>query len=150
MKSTVVLLIVLGLVSCRVEPQPIHYGQDGCNYCQMNIVDARYGAQIVTNKGKVYKFDAVECLLNFKDQEKFLDTDLAHIVVNTIDNKGKLVSAKSSFYLRSPRLPSPMGKYITPLQTLVVAEEHQAKFGGEIYDWERLNTEFYDLPSIGE
>ena len=30
----------------------------------MTIVDPRYGAELVTTKGKVYKYDAVECLIN--------------------------------------------------------------------------------------
>lgn len=150
MNRSIIFLTLLAYCGCNVNPEPIHYGEDGCQYCQMNIVDARYGAQIVTKKGKIYKFDAVECLINFKEKEGFNDEDLAHVVVNTIDNQGQLVSAKSSMFLRSPQLPSPMGMYITPMQTREVANEHQTKFGGEIYTWEQLNNKFHELPSIVE
>src|SRR5690606_41500698 len=63
--SFVVLLLVL--TSCNVGPQAIDYGKDGCHFCKMTIVDKLHAAEIVTNKGKIYKFDASECMINFME-----------------------------------------------------------------------------------
>ena len=63
-----ILAWLLGLIfisACTVEPQPIQYGRDNCAFCKMTIVDGRYGSELVSSKGKVFKFDAVECLINF-------------------------------------------------------------------------------------
>ena len=52
------------MVSCGISPKPIDYGSDGCHYCSMTIVDHQHAAEIVTTKGKAFKFDAVECMMN--------------------------------------------------------------------------------------
>jgi copper chaperone NosL len=61
------ILLVLLLLACNPESQPINYGADMCEFCRMSIVDQRFGSEIVTQKGKVYKFDAVECMINYLD-----------------------------------------------------------------------------------
>ena len=56
------LFLSLSLISCSVEPKPVPYGEANCTHCNMTISDNRYGAELVTDKGKVFYFDAVECL----------------------------------------------------------------------------------------
>ena len=51
-------------VGCSVGPKPIDYGHVGCHFCSMTIVDKQHAAQLVTTKGKVFNFDAVECMMN--------------------------------------------------------------------------------------
>ena len=58
------ILLSFFMVSCKIEPQPIEYGKDQCNFCVMNIVDQNHSAQYVTKKGKQFKFDAIECMVN--------------------------------------------------------------------------------------
>src|SRR5215203_1996100 len=41
-------------VSCNASPEAIRIGKDNCTFCKMTISDARYGAEIVTAKGKIY------------------------------------------------------------------------------------------------
>ena len=51
-----VMLGFLGLMSftsCSAGPEPIRYGQDNCHHCKMTLTDKRFGAEIVTQKGKV-------------------------------------------------------------------------------------------------
>ena len=50
-------LLTLSLSSCSTAPQPIRIGQDNCDFCKMTISDNRFGAEIITKKGKVYIFD---------------------------------------------------------------------------------------------
>ena len=63
MKKPVLFIAIITLVSCTVEEKPIIYGTDDCALCKMLIMDQRYGTEIVTTKGRVYKFDAIECLV---------------------------------------------------------------------------------------
>jgi copper chaperone NosL len=60
-----IVSLMLFTASCTVKPEPIQYGEDNCVLCQMTIMDHRYGTEVVTDKGKVYKFDSVECLVEF-------------------------------------------------------------------------------------
>ncbi len=64
--ALVVLIFLVSqlLSSCQPRPEPIHYGQDACDFCRMTIVDKQHAAQMVTEKGRVYKYDAIECMLN--------------------------------------------------------------------------------------
>lgn len=134
-------IMMLVLASCAVEPQPIEYGKDACHFCKMNIVDKQHAAEYVTKKGKVYKFDAIECLLDeLKDQNR---NDIKFLLVNTYDAPAKLVDASSATYLISENLPSPMGAYLTAFETSKVATAVQKDKGGSLYDWETLNVEYY-------
>jgi copper chaperone NosL len=45
-------------------PRPVRVGVDLCPYCNMLVLDARYAAQMVTTTGKVYSYDAIECLVD--------------------------------------------------------------------------------------
>ncbi len=66
-KFSLIFFITLTLLisSCGSKPEPINYGHDECEFCRMQISDNRYGAELVTDKGKVYKFDSIECLIEF-------------------------------------------------------------------------------------
>ena len=68
LKHYSIAFMLLALVSCNVSPKAIDYGNDGCHYCQMTIVDKLHAAEIVTKKGKAYKFDATECMINVLDE----------------------------------------------------------------------------------
>jgi copper chaperone NosL len=46
------------------EARPVRVGVDVCPFCNMTVIDARYAAQMVTRTGKVYSYDAIECLVD--------------------------------------------------------------------------------------
>ena len=56
------------ITGCEVSPQPIDYGNEVCDFCKMTIVDTQHATEIVTKKGKTYKFDASECMVNFMNR----------------------------------------------------------------------------------
>ncbi|RMD99433.1 MAG: nitrous oxide reductase, partial [Calditrichaeota bacterium] len=76
-KPWVFLVAFSWLVSCSPSPQPISFGQDSCDYCKMTIVDPKFSSELVTRKGKVYKFDSIECLAGFV-MEKMPDRNKIH------------------------------------------------------------------------
>ncbi len=132
---------MLFLASCSVEPKPIEYGKDACHFCKMNIVDKQHGAEFVTKKGKAFKFDAVECMLDeLKEQNR---DDIKFLLANTYDAPTKLIDAKKATYLISENLPSPMGAHLTAFEKHDVAMAVQKDKGGSLYDWDALNVEYY-------
>ncbi|MCW5517176.1 nitrous oxide reductase accessory protein NosL [Muriicola sp. Z0-33] len=134
-------LILIGLlVSCKVSPQPITYGSDGCHFCSMTIVDRQHAAELVTEKGKVFKFDAVECMLNhLKDVD---NTTIAMFLVNDYDAPGELVDAAEANYLICDEIPSPMGEYLTAFGTKEGVEKAFKENGGETFTWPELKLRF--------
>lgn len=137
MKSSVYILVfALSLISCEIGPEPIHYGEDGCEYCKMTIVDRQHAAELVTSKGKVYKFDAIECMVNFRKDHK--DIQYALYLVTDFSNPGELVDATISTFLISENISSPMGANLSAFYDESAAREIQSTHGGEIYDWHEI------------
>ncbi len=146
MKKTGIVSLFFGLVlivsSCKPEGKPIDYGHDKCDYCMMTIVDQRFGCEVVTKKGKVYKFDAVECMVNYVSEKVEDENGLALLFTNTHDHPGKFIDAHSAKYLVSKNMPSPMGMYINPFGDAAEAQKMQQQNGGEIFSWDELRAKF--------
>ena len=126
--------------SCTPQPKPIAYGSDACNFCSMTIVDMQHAAEMVTKKGKVYKFDAPECMLN---SLKEVDTaTVALLLVTDYYAPGKLIDATHATYLVSPEIPSPMGEFLTAFTSKEVAAEAKEAYSGELISWTGLRGQF--------
>lgn len=133
-------IALLSMVSCKVSPKPINYGSDGCHFCSMTIVDKQHAAEIVTKKGKAFKFDAVECMMNhLKDVDV---TTIELFLVNDFQAPGTLIDAKDATYLISKSIPSPMGEYLSAFYSKEQAELIEAENEGELYTWDGLKSRF--------
>ena len=129
-------LLSILFIGCSIEAKPINYGADACDFCKMTIVSQIHGAEIVTDKGKVYKFDAVECMIDFKNEMSKEQPQL--FLTNHYHTPKELIAAESAIFLISPNLPSPMGEFITAFANKEAAEKTQQELDGEIYTWEEL------------
>ncbi|MCH2489360.1 MAG: nitrous oxide reductase accessory protein NosL [Flavobacteriales bacterium] len=139
LKLGLLILLTLLLQSCSTDPKTIEYGNDGCHYCKMTIVDKIHGAEIVTQKGKIYTFDATECLLNYLQDNSRLEQ--LNCYTNYYESPTELIPSTEATYLISKGLPSPMGANLTAFKNKAEAEQLQLKKGGEIYNWEQLQLE---------
>jgi len=135
-----VLIVLFAAVGCTAGPRPIEYGQVSCHSCSMTVVDRQHAAQLVTDKGKTYVFDAIECMVN--DLNKNPNKDFAYISVNDYNRPAELIDAREATFLISPEIPSPMGAYLTAFSTRVEATKVMKDKGGEIFDWEALREYF--------
>jgi len=100
------------LGACTPSPQPIAYGRDACDYCRMVISDPRYGAELVTSKGKVHTFDSIECLAAYYLQAR--EGGAVHSVwVSDYAHPGTLVPAAEARFVRAAGPASPMGMGLT-------------------------------------
>lgn len=140
-KTVIVLGLLLSLLAgCQVKPEPIAYGSDACHFCRMTIVDRQHGAEMVTRKGKVFKFDAVECLLNHLNDVD--DQSVLLYLVNTYAQPGKLKDATGVTYLVSEGIPSPMGEFLTAFENETDAMDVVEKNGGALYSWKEIRKRF--------
>lgn len=135
-----ITIAILTFASCELNPKPIIYGSDVCHFCSMTIVDKQHAAQIVTKKGKAFKFDAVECMVNhLKDVDV---TSIELFLVNDYQAPGDLIDAKKATFLISKDIPSPMGEYLSAFQSRVEADNIEAENNGKLYSWNELLTRF--------
>jgi len=133
----ILLVCGISLGACNTGPQPIEYGKDGCHYCTMTIVDQQHASQVVTSKGKVYKFDASECMINFLHE--FEDSsEIKIFLTNHFTEPEVLIDATKATFLISENVPSPMGAFLSAFKNKVDAEKIQSEKGGELYSWEKL------------
>ena len=135
--SYVLILVFFG---CNSDPVPIEYGVDACHFCRMTIVDKIHAAEVVTKKGKVYKFDASECMINFMDE---FDTSTIKLYLsNNYTEPEVLIDATQATFLISRNVPSPMGGFLSAFRTKEDALKVKEQKGGKIYNWEELLSHY--------
>ena len=124
------------LLGCNVSPEAITYGKEACSFCKMTIVDKVHAAEIVTTKGKVYKFDSAECMIHFLDD--FERSTIQLYLTNYYSEPETLINAAKATFLISERIPSPMGANLTAFKNELEAQNVQKEKGGKLYSWEEL------------
>jgi len=132
--------LLLIFFSCNVAPKPIDYGNDGCHFCKMTIIDKQHAAEIITQKGKIYKFDATECMIHFLDD--FDSSEIKLYLSNNYTNPKALIDATTATFLISENIPSPMGAFLSAFKSNEDAVKMQMEKGGDLYTWDELLIHF--------
>ena len=135
-KSLIGIIIVLYLFACSAEPKPIEYGHDNCQFCDMTIIDNQHSAEVVSLKGKIYKFDSIECMIRHIDRDT--DEEYAHQLISDYSNPGELINAEQSIYLVSKNIPSPMGEFLSGYSSEDEAKLALEENGGILYNWKHI------------
>jgi copper chaperone NosL len=144
MKKTRLVASIAGVVagilmfSCSTEPEPIRYGKDTCHHCKMTLMDNKFGAEIVTSKGKIFKFDDTNCLISFISSGQVKETDIAHCLITDFASPGVLIDAKSALYIKSEQIKSPMASNIAAFNNKTTQQSHLNSWNGEELTWKDL------------
>ena len=142
MLNIVMLIVSMLALSCSIDPVPLNWGQDQCDHCRMTIVDNKFGAEIVTKKGKIYKFDAVECMANFMKDGKIQQNEISKCFVIDASNPAQFIDAENATYLISENFPSPMGADLSAYGSRSDAEKSQANHKGDLRTWDDIKAKF--------
>ncbi|MGH7618670.1 MAG: nitrous oxide reductase accessory protein NosL [Gemmatimonadaceae bacterium] len=90
-------------------PDPIAYDADDCAYCHMQISDERFGAALVTKKGRTIKFDGIDCLIDYYKKAAAAN-DVASVWVSDYRHPGTLLNADSARFIDLGEGRAPMGR----------------------------------------
>ena len=131
-------LMALLLGSCSTQPQPIRIGHDNCDFCKMTISDQRFGAEIVTKKTKLYKFDDEHCIIGFLNSKKLAPADIAGIYFTNFSSPHNLLKAEQALFLQSPALKSPMNGNIAAFSNEDSLAKVFSQFNGNKITWEEM------------
>ncbi len=141
MKRIGILIALTGLLlsACSRGPEPVLYGKDACQHCKMTIMDKRFAAEIVTEKGKVYKFDSAECMAGYLAA----NADLAannkiSLLVSYYDHPGIFEDARKSVFLEDPSMQSPMGGNLAAFNSMASAKSFEKDGKGKYLSWTEL------------
>lgn len=136
MVTAVVLLLFA--TACSQEPVEIHYASDECAHCKMMITDEQFAAQLVTEKGKALKFDAIECMAVYHRENKG-DLSGSKLWVSNYNDPGTWLDAYEAQYVKSEVIKSPMGESLLALPTKEAAEEHIEERPGRLLLWDEVS-----------
>ena len=93
----------------------------------MLITDNKYGAELITDKGKVYKYDSIECLINYALAENQIGNNQVKMLVSDFSNPGNFTDVRKAYYLQNNDFRSPMGLNVMAFD----AEENRTSFEKE-------------------
>lgn len=146
MKNSILILFTsLILISCEKKIEPIDYGEESCAYCSMTIVDEAYAAQLVTQKGKNYKFDSAECMIHFLEEN---EQEMMHVLTADYNHPGDLIDATSATFLVSENVSSPMAANIAVFKTEEDAKAAQKELTGQLFNWNQIREHIHLKPHI--
>lgn len=142
--KTFFLVIILSFslvsMSCNHDPEPINYNSDQCALCKMTIEDTRFGAELISKKGKIFKFDAAECMVKYINKGKISEDEVGKLYVIDYTQPTVLVDALLVTFLISENLSSPMGANLSAFLNRSTAEKYLSEKGGELYNWEGIKS----------
>ena len=64
------LLIVSGCGNKEVKPAAIDEKNNICIQCNMSVLDDQFATQLATENGKIYTFDDIGCMFQWKAENK--------------------------------------------------------------------------------
>ena len=138
------LLVILSMIalSCSTEPEPLNYGTDVCHFCKMTLMDNKFGAELVTKKGKIYKFDDMRCFINYYNSGNDDPSDFHHALVIDYLSPGKLINAFDAFYVKSAEIRSPMDGQVAAFETKTSMSKFKKEWKGIYLAWGEVVTEY--------
>jgi copper chaperone NosL len=137
--ASVGALILIIMSSCDDrKPEPIKLNTDNCEYCKMTISDPRFGVEIITPKGRAYKFDDLSCMLNYLQENQ--KSENSRLFVSDYCKPNQLTEAATAVYIRSEQLNSPMGGNTAAFSNNDSALTYSGKTGSGILKWNEIKT----------
>jgi len=134
----VALMLAISFSSCSAQPEPIKYGQDNCYFCKMGMADQKFGAEVITKKGKVYKFDDIHCMVSFLKTGTLKQDEIKQNVVINFEKQNDFIDVKDAFFFTSPQIKSPMGSNTGAFANEASAQAFKADKEGTLTQWNEL------------
>jgi copper chaperone NosL len=134
---TAIAGIAFMLSSCSAKPEPLKAGIDVCQTCKMTIMDTRFGSEVVSTKGKLFKFDDVICLKQFLHTNALAQKDISEIVVVNFTKPKEFLPIGKTWFVRSSTLKSPMLGNAAAFATEEEAKQFNSTLSGNIISWQQ-------------
>jgi copper chaperone NosL len=137
--ATVALASVFMLVSCTPKAEKIAFGKDSCVECKMTIMDSKFGGEIVTKKGKVYKFDDAKCIAGFLNKRVVGLSEIHQTLFVDYNGNEEFIPVSKVEFVVSSQFKSPMGGNAAAFNGVKVAEEKSKEIpGSKVTNWATL------------
>jgi len=136
-KAALLLIPIFFLTACgNNEPKPIKLNVDACEFCKMPISDGKFGAEILTQKGRYYMFDDVSCLVKYCEENE--STKISSYFVHDYTQNNQLIDATKAFYISGGNINSPMHGNIAAFATFSDAQNFGDKLKAQAISWNEI------------
>jgi copper chaperone NosL len=108
----------------------------------MTLMDNKFGAELITKKGKVYKFDDMNCFVNFYNSGNEVVEGFQHKLVIDYANPGKLIDATNGFYLKSAAIRSPMNGEVAAFESKETMDRFKKEWRAIYLGWGEVTTQY--------
>lgn len=133
-----IIIIVLSFSACgKKQIEPIALNKDHCDFCRMTISDLHFASEIITNKGRIYKFDDAGCMMNYK-KENIVKLKNAQYYVCDFSVPHALMPVEKMTFVSSSELGSPMGGNLAAFSNEDSAKANKIRLGGDVFSWGKL------------
>jgi len=131
------LFLLLLLASCSsTKPEALIVNKDQCEFCKMTVADTRFGAETISVKGRIYKFDDLNCMIAFnKANEKII---MNQLYVNDFAANNQLIDATTAWYITHETVKSPMGSNTAAFSNKETAMNKAKSVSAEVISWNQL------------
>lgn len=142
-KSNVTAVLALGLtttlLSCGAKgPEPIALNSDACEYCKMSISEGNFAAEIITDKGRVYKFDDLKCMIGYAAAQENASGNKYY--VGNYLKENELIDAGTASYVKSDALRSPMGGNLAAFSSQEAADAKAQELQVAVITWKEVSA----------
>ena len=101
-------------------------------------MDPKFAGEIISKKGKIYKFDDAHCLVHFLKAGNIKTADISQTVFIDYENNKNFLDINSLFFVVSPKLKSPMNGNAAAFVDKSSAARIARETDGEIKEWASL------------
>jgi copper chaperone NosL len=104
----------------------------------MTISDVRFGAELITKKGKIYKFDDLHCILSYLKTKAVTPGNIKDIYLSNYSGNHQLINVNTALLLKAEELRSPMGGNIAAFDNSDSLLYIQKRFTCNTVNWKDL------------
>ncbi len=101
-------------------------------------MDDKFAAEIINAKGKIYKFDAIECMTDFIHENQEINVPEASFLAMNMAQPGNFIDAKKAYFLKDKAFKSPMAGNLVAFELKQLAENNRQNPDWEIFSWDEL------------
>lgn len=135
----IILFVLCVFISCKPKPEKIVFGKDSCAECKMTIVDPKFGGEIVSKKGKIFKFDDVHCVALFMERRGVEMSNIHQTLFVDYNNSNEFIKVNAAEFVVSSQLKSPMGGNAAAFKNKKEAEKKASEIeGSKVTNWATL------------
>lgn len=136
-------IILIFMSGCSSQTEPINYGTDNCTLCRMTIIDKEYACELVTKKGKVFKFDDISCLVKYMKSTRTSEADYSFLVVNDFKRTNQFIDVREVTFVGGEGFTSPMRGDLAAFSDIKAVEAEKKRNAGlTILSWKQVLEKF--------